>query len=104
VFLLRLLPFPPFALTNLMLAAAKVRRVPFTLGTLVGLMPQTAVLVFVASQADDVRNARLSTQQQLWLLAAGVAAALFMLALVGRVARRALAQVTAGEEVAPLAP
>lgn len=51
VTLLRLPPNSPFALTNLVMASTGVARVPFIVGTALGMAPRTFVAVFLASEA-----------------------------------------------------
>lgn len=92
VALLRLPPNSPFALTNLVLATTRVAAGPYLLGTIIGMLPRTAAAVIVASHLAtlDFGQAR-----NMWLLVGGVVLTLIVLAIIGRVANRALARVTA---------
>jgi uncharacterized membrane protein YdjX (TVP38/TMEM64 family) len=85
--LLRLSPVPPFALTNLILGAAHVRRGRFLLGTTIGMIPHALVMVLAA---HGLRQMNFKAAQQHWLIPAGIVALLVAVAVIGRVARRAL--------------
>ena len=60
VTLLRVPPNSPFAITNLVMAASGVRLLPYTLGTMLGMAPRTALVVSFAaaagSQAKDIQT------------------------------------------------
>jgi uncharacterized membrane protein YdjX (TVP38/TMEM64 family) len=51
VFLLRLPPNSPFAITNFAMTAARVHIVPYILGTALGLAPRTLIAVSIAAAA-----------------------------------------------------
>lgn len=61
VALLRLPPNSGFALMNVLLAAARVRFIPFILGTLAGLIPRTAALAFASAEAATLDLSRASS-------------------------------------------
>lgn len=51
VTLIRVPPNSPFALTNLILAGVRVKPPVYALGTAIGMLPRTAIAVWLASQA-----------------------------------------------------
>jgi uncharacterized membrane protein YdjX (TVP38/TMEM64 family) len=93
--LLRLAPVPPFALTNLILGAAHVKRGRFILGTSIGMFPHALVMVLAAA---GLRQMNFKAAEQPWLIAAGLAALLIAVTVIGRVARRALESVAHKQE------
>ena len=98
VTLLRLPPNSPFALTNLVMATTGVPLPAFLGGTLLGMLPRTAVAVALAAAAsaggaEDIQA--FVRHRGPWLLAAGVVGGMAVLGVVGAIARRALARLTA---------
>ncbi|MFN7021498.1 MAG: TVP38/TMEM64 family protein [Phycisphaerales bacterium] len=98
VTLLRLPPNSPFALTNLALASVGVRRLPYLLGTAVGMAPRTVVAVLIG---NGVAKSMVLTDGQepefavpRWFWFAGMITMLAVLAILGTVANRAIARVT----------
>ncbi|MBI1382648.1 MAG: hypothetical protein GC161_16355 [Planctomycetaceae bacterium] len=89
--LIRLSPAMPFAATNLLMAAAGVRRSPFLFGTLLGIAPRVAL---VASAGAGLSTLDLTQTTDQRLLAAGAAATLLALLVASALARRALTEVT----------
>lgn len=84
------LPNSPFALTNLAMASAGVPIGPYLLGTLVGMAPRTFLAVLFGSSAEQLR-----TSPPRWMVFASVGAALVVVGIIGAIAKRALARVTA---------
>jgi uncharacterized membrane protein YdjX (TVP38/TMEM64 family) len=98
VALLRLPPNSPFALTNLVMATTGVPLPAFVAGTLLGMLPRTAVAVALAAAAAATGAEDIQTfvrHRGPWLLAAGVVGGMAVLGVVGAIARRALRHVTA---------
>ena len=95
VALLRLAPVVPFGATNLLMASVGCRLAPFVAGTALGTLPRTAAIVFVASEMSELEFKRHPD-----LFAAGLVATVFVVAVLGYLAKKALAQVTeaAGQE------
>lgn len=89
--LVRLAPVAPFSLTNLSMAAAQVKPLPYAIGTVCGMLPRTAILVFAASRLSSV-DAPLA--QEPWLIAAGALATVGVVIALGWIAKKGLAQVT----------
>jgi uncharacterized membrane protein YdjX (TVP38/TMEM64 family) len=98
VTLLRLPPNSPFALTNLVMATTGVPLPSFLAGTLLGMLPRTAVAVALAAAASSTGAEDIQTfvrHRGPWLLAAGVMGGMAVLGALGMIARRALRRVTA---------
>lgn len=97
VTLLRLPPSSPFALTNYALGAT---RIPFWLAmvaTPIGMLPRTAIVCFLAAAAvsngaTDIKSVYETTPT--WALATGIAASVAVIFVIGRLANRALEQLT----------
>lgn len=96
VALLRLPPNSPFALTNLVMAAAKVPRFPYLLGTLIGMAPRTGVAVYIASQIQDVATA--AETRPKWMIFVGIGLTLLVIMVIGHIAKKALEKVTGQAE------
>lgn len=91
VTLVRLPPNSPFAFVNFILAAGKVRLLDYAIGTLLGIAPRTALGVFVGAGLEQLD---LKAKAQTWLWAAGFIVLLAVVAIIGRMAQRALAQLS----------
>lgn len=97
VTLIRVPPNSPFALTNLVMASAGVRLLPYTLGTLVGMAPRTGIAVAIAalgraSGARDIQE--LIEEQPWWAVPAGLLAFVVVVGIIGYIGNKALHQVT----------
>lgn len=90
VTLLRVPPNSPFAITNLVLAAARVPFVTYALGTLIGMAPRTAAAVWVGSRLSDLSD----PDQPRWLVVVGIATIVIVVLIVGRIAQQAVGRVT----------
>lgn len=97
VTLVRIPPNSPFALTNLVLSTAGVPRSVYLIGTLVGMAPRTAVVVWLGTQIQDW-----STQQRPgWYLYAAIGISIVVLVVISHIANKALERATrtpGGEE------
>lgn len=91
VTLLRIPPASPFALANFVLAAARVRITEYTVGTLLGIAPRTAVATFAAAQLQELRFKDVS---QRWMIIAGIVATILVCVVLGILSSRALRQLT----------
>lgn len=87
-------PLTPFALTNLVLASVRVPLWIYMLGTLVGMIPRTAVVVWLGSQLQNQLASEASKQKPWWLVAGGIALSLVALWICGAIANKALAKLT----------
>lgn len=95
VTLVRVPPNSPFALTNLVMASVHVPRVPYLLGTLIGMAPRTAAAVFVGQSVERITtNKDISNATPWWLWAAGVGALVVVVVVLGAISKRALERVT----------
>ncbi len=93
VTLLRLPPNSPFALTNLVMAAARVPYSVYVIGTMLGLAPRTAAVVFVGAGLSelDFRHPR-------WMVIFGIVTAVAVIVIIGAMANHAVTKVTMGDE------
>ncbi len=92
--LLRLSPVVPYGTTNVLAAVFRLPRLPFVVGTALGLAPRVAVMAAWGAALEQL-NAGTSPVGG-WTLAAGAAATLGVVVLLGWIARRALGGVVAG--------
>ncbi len=91
VTLLRLAPVAPFSLSNLVMAAAQVRPMPYALGTLLGMLPRTAIVVWAASQLNSPDTPLANDP---WLIGAGVVVTIFVMIALGWIGKAGLKQFT----------
>lgn len=94
VALLRLLPFPPFSLTSVLLASAQVRRGPFILGSLLGMAPSCFAVVSISAGLERLD---FSPTHEPWMLVAAVAAVFVVFTVIAHLARQALRRVTVAQ-------
>ena len=88
------IPAAPFAMTNVIMAAARVPILPFGLGTLLGLIPRTAFVVITAAGASrlDLREAN-----QIWVFLGSLAVAGVVVCIIAWIAKRTLERVTGAQ-------
>lgn len=96
VALVRLAPVAPFSLTNLAMAAIGVHPLPYAVGTLLGMAPRTALIVYAASRLSSIDA---SPEDDPLLYAAGIAATLVATVTLGWMAKKALKRATADAPV-----
>lgn len=89
--LLRLSPAMPFALTNFLMTSARVPYSSFAIGTLVGMFPRSAAVVFFGS---GLAILDFDNPNDIWLLVFGIIATIVSIIFVGVVSKRALARMT----------
>lgn len=87
--LLRLSPVMPFAMTNLIFASARVPFAEFLWGSAVGLAPR---VILVALAGAGLSELDLSQGSDQTLAALGIGATLLSVVIIGRMAKRALAE------------
>ncbi len=96
--LLRLPPNSPFAITNLVLASVRVPLGAYVLGTLLGMAPRTAIVLYLAAQISQKFSEHAKDAAQAgkpwWYIAAGVGLSILALAVIGLMANRALEKMT----------
>ncbi len=97
VTLLRIPPNSPFALTNLVMSTTGVARVPFVIGTALGMAPRTLAAVLLAaagaSRGDDIVQV-LAKDPLIAII--GIAITFVVLGIIGFIAKRALEKLSAG--------
>ncbi len=91
IFLLRLSPAMPFALTNFLMASARVPIKSYVGGTFLGMLPRSSAVVFVGSGLSELS---FNDPQEMWLIVFGIAATILSVIFIGLVARRALDHLT----------
>lgn len=92
VALVRLPPSSPFAITNLALAALRVHPLAYTLGSLIGLAPRTGAAVFLAA---GLKELTFDQPRQKWVWVTSIVLTLVVIAIIGHLANKAIAKVTA---------
>lgn len=91
IFLLRLSQAMPFALTNFLMASARVPFKSFVAGTFFGMLPRSTAVVFVGSGLSELS---FNDPQELWLIVFGIAATIISIIFITIIARRALEHLT----------
>jgi uncharacterized membrane protein YdjX (TVP38/TMEM64 family) len=91
IVLLRMSVIVPFALTNFLMAAARVSLKAFLIGTAVGMLPRSAAMAFVGSGLSELD---LSDMSETAFFAIGVAATIATMIAIGVFSRRALLRMT----------
>ena len=91
VTLLRIPPASPFAIANFVLAAGRVPLVPYTIGTLLGIAPRTALAALAAAKLEQLRFKDVADT---WMVVAGIVATLAVCVVLGQLANQALRRVT----------
>lgn len=91
ILLIRFSIVMPFALTNFLLAAAKVPPSTFLVGTFVGMLPRSGAVVLTGAGLselvlDDAPNG--------WLIGFGIAASVISIVLISIISRRSLEKLT----------
>jgi len=99
VTLLRLSPNSPFAITNLVMAAARVHPPAFVLGTALGMAPRTAAVVFLAAGLSELN---FSMPRHPWFIGGSILVTLGVLAVIGFLAKQALAKLTISKPTNPI--
>lgn len=97
IFLLRLSPAMPFALTNFLMASARVSIKSFLVGTFFGMLPRSSAVVFVGSGLSELS---FDSREDAWLLIFGIAATIVSIFVIGFISKRALERLTGGNAVA----
>lgn len=94
VTLLRLPINSPFAITNLVMASVKVPRMPYLIGTIIGLAPRTVLVVVVGAGVSTFTREELKKAMPWWAIVIGIVGLIVVAAVITRVANRALARYT----------
>ncbi len=90
VTLVRVPPNSPFALTNLVLASAGVPKRIYLIGTLVGMTPRTAIVVWLGTQIQSWAE----QEKPVWFFVAGIASFIVVLVVLSHIANKALERAT----------
>lgn len=91
IFLLRLSPAMPFALTNFLMSSARVPLKSFIPGTFFGMLPRSSAVVLVGSQLSELS---FDDPQEAWLIVFGIVATIISIILISIIAKRALERLT----------
>lgn len=91
IFLLRLSPAMPFALTNFLMASARVPTKSFLIGTFFGMLPRSSAVVFVGAGLSELT---FDSAEDAWLLIFGIIATLVSVFVIGFISKRALERLT----------
>ena len=84
----------PFAITNLALSSAKVRGLPYVLGTLIGMAPRTALAVYIGVGLEELTSDAISEAKGHYFFW-GIGSAIAVVLIIGQVAKKALEKVSA---------
>ncbi|CAG0988487.1 hypothetical protein PHYC_02157 [Phycisphaerales bacterium] len=98
VTLLRLPPNSPFAMTNLVLAAMKVRPSVYILGTLLGIAPRTIIAAWIGVGIKEFSKESWSSAIPPWVFYGGIALGVIIVLLIGQIATRAVERISAAPE------
>lgn len=105
VTLVRFPPNSPFALTNLLMASVRVPRLIFLIGTAVGMLPRTALVVFIGHQvaqtlgADELTSDALKEARPGWLLPVGIGLSVLVLVTLAVLGDKAIKKAVAAGEI-----
>jgi uncharacterized membrane protein YdjX (TVP38/TMEM64 family) len=91
IFLLRLSPLMPFALTNFLMASARVPVKAFFLGTLFGMLPRSSAVVLVGAGLSELS---LENSPDYWMIIIGIIATVISVFVIGFISKRALERLT----------
>ncbi len=91
IFLLRLSPAMPFALTNFLMASARVPLSGYIIGTFLGMLPRSSAVVLVGAGLSELN---FDNSQEMWLILVGIVATIISIIFVSMIARRALERMT----------
>ena len=98
VVLLRLSPLLPFGIQNYLLSVTGIRLLPYALATAIGILPSSAVYVYLGSLGNSVGS---DAGPMRWvLLGVGLLATVLVVMLITRRAQAALARATINSAVA----
>ncbi len=102
--LIRFPPNSPFALTNIVLSSVKVDILPYAIGTLIGMLPRTALVCYLGAiiegeLSDDVS---LKSTRPGWYMPVGIGVTLVVLFILAKLGDMAIKKAVArGELPAP---
>lgn len=88
VALVRLPPNSPFAITNIVMASVQVPMTSFLLGTVLGMLPRTAVVAWIGATVGFTERGDFAYPKWLWIT--GIVLTLIVLFIIMQIADRAL--------------
>lgn len=91
IFLLRMSIVMPFALTNFLMASARVPLRSYLLGTAAGMLPRSSAMVFVGAGLSELN---IENTRDVSFLAIGIVATLISIAVIAYISRKALERLT----------
>jgi uncharacterized membrane protein YdjX (TVP38/TMEM64 family) len=91
IFLLRISVIMPFALTNFLMASARVPLGSYIAGTFFGMLPRSSAVVFVGAGLSELN---FDNPQSLWLLIFGIVATIVSVIVISNISRHALERLT----------
>ncbi|MDQ3130544.1 MAG: VTT domain-containing protein [Acidobacteriota bacterium] len=91
IFLLRLSPAMPFALTNFLMASARVSLKSYLIGTFFGMLPRSSAVVFVGAGLSELN---FENAESSWLIIGGIIATITSVIVIGLISKRALEHLT----------
>lgn len=94
IVLLRVSVLMPFALTNFLLASARVPIRTFLFGTTLGMLPRSAAMVFIGSGLSELD---LTNSSDTYVFILGVIATIATVIVIAALSRRALERITKDE-------
>lgn len=89
--LVRLSPAIPFALTNFLMASARVPLRSFVAGTFFGMLPRSSAVVFVGTGLSELT---FDKPQSSWLIIFGIIATIISVIVIGTISKHALERLT----------
>jgi uncharacterized membrane protein YdjX (TVP38/TMEM64 family) len=99
VTLVRVPPNSPFSLTNLVLSTTRVPWWIYIVGTAVGMLPRTALVVWIASHVEgELTKEAMKQAREPWMLWVSVLAALAVLLTLAHIGNKAIEKVTAQDD------
>lgn len=93
--LLRLSPVMPFALTNLLMTAARVPLSSFLIGTFLGMIPRSSAVVFFGATISELN---FNEPFNIWMIVFGYAMTVISVIVISRFSKKALAKMTREDE------
>jgi uncharacterized membrane protein YdjX (TVP38/TMEM64 family) len=93
VTLVRVPPSSPYAITNVILASIRVPVIPFALGTILGIAPRTAFVVYTAATLHSLDY----HSPHPWFIVANLATGAAAIVIIVLLAHHALARFTIGQ-------
>lgn len=93
IFLLRMSIIMPFALTNFLMASARVPLKSYLLGTAAGMLPRSSAMVFVGAGLSELN---IENTRDVVFLVVGIVASVISIIVISHISRKALERLTVG--------